>query len=702
MAYEGHLSTFPTQQAYSGISLIPSGGGNVVKYETIAAALADSSSGDVVQLGPGTYNEDISVPAGVKLISGTLISPTIIQGQGTAATVTLGSNATIQDIRVNADTGFSAIHAPNTSTNIFLNRVVVQVATGAAGVLLEQTGAAAINQLSFNSGSAAVTGLDARGTVRCLDGGINFNDGSLTDGIQINDAIIWSGPGVIDYGPAMTITGNAFSFESGSTGASVETQIITPEDGGSIANVLSIKVDGIRFNQNGGRIHGTTSDLLVASGLNGANTELILSNTEYRQERVSNASGLAWIDGLAKGIFTFNDSAIFDDPTFRIGGELAVGAALRSAESIFGEGDSTTQFMYVFTDDGTGTSFSDITEACKSTSGSIATLFQGTSAGNILYIGNEFRKFPGLNSIVTTATDLGSGALTYSYSDGTDPSTGWVEFNIMCRENSGAGESFGQMFLCDTGDRKTNFGDISEGDDWDIETINGQDAYWIKIEIDSAITTIPQVERIKLQVNSCQIDNTGIQRHGSNRPYKTLISHQRLTDDLSGASPGNKSLAISTGITITPIDNQYNNNTLDGTGGIITVPSGLDTSSPLTFRWGWVPLGSGSGTVNFEVIIAEPIEVGVNIDAGTVPETTISTGTTFRPSGSTQTNAVPTVETTTTDLLYISEFEVNIPNLQPGSSFAWALQRDDAGNTDGFSSSVAIAYLQIEGRFWQS
>jgi len=71
-------------------------------FMTVNAALAQSQSGDIVLLGPGTYNETITIPTGV-IIRGTSPSTCIISRTGVTADtdlVTMGENSSIENVRL--------------------------------------------------------------------------------------------------------------------------------------------------------------------------------------------------------------------------------------------------------------------------------------------------------------------------------------------------------------------------------------------------------------------------------------------------------------------------------------------------------------------------------------------------------------------------------------------------------------------------
>lgn len=356
--------------------------------------------------------------------------------------------------------------------------------------------------------------------------------------------------------------------------------------------------------------------------------------------------------------------------------------------------------MVAFSDNGLG-SFIDLTSFLKTRSGSTAGIFQGTGSGNVFYLGNLTRRFPGMKPQIVTPMVWGSGTGVWEFSTGAG---GWQAFDVMHREDRGDGTSYGQeVFIHDSASKptKVNFCTIAENPAWVTDSVNGQTAYWVRFRLTGAITTVPIMERIKLAVNNVEIDNTGIQFAGLARPLRTFFVHLSLADDLAGASPSNETLAFSSNIRVTPIDNEFVDGNNDGLGGIINIPKGLDTSSPITFRVGWAPSNNNSGTIDFKLYVASPINVGSNIDSSAIPEVLYEdTWDTLRPSGSNQSSAVPSVESTTQDQQYVSEITFSIPDSLPGTSFAYALRRNDNSDPDSYAGNAKISFIQMEGRFW--
>ena len=64
----------------------------------------------------------------------------------------------------------------------------------------------------------------------------------------------------------------------------------------------------------------------------------------------------------------------------RSGGGLSVGAYIRPARAYLGGGNDITEFVHVFSDDGTSGRFIDHSDDAKSRSGSTFSLFQGTGS----------------------------------------------------------------------------------------------------------------------------------------------------------------------------------------------------------------------------------------------------------------------------------------------------------------------------------
>lgn len=682
----------------SGAVIVAKSGGD---YNTITEGLAAASPGDVVVVYPGTYAESVTIPTGVRLIGFPDSQNVVISGaDATSTRVTMNPTTTLREISVigpssGANPAIDATALTGPADLGVLFTVVVRGGGGAGNAISAGTGGTLLAREVFhNGGSFGGNLIETIGTDIVVAGGV-ANAG------VVGGAYFYANGGLVHFDEPYTIRPTITSAaEAVRVGANSSVEgFFRIDTGTNIATGLRISGDDAVINLTASVLRAQTNDILIDTGLTGEGSTVILSSCEIRQERVTNLSP-TFFSNLDVNVVNYTDIGGIDDASFQIGGELEVGSPFAPARALLGEGGSTSQSMVVKRDDGTGTNFDDITTILTSPTGSSAQVLQGVAAGNTCYIGSLISRFPGTQQEIVTPTDDTTGSWVWEYSDGTG---GWVPFNIMCREDSGTGTSFGQRSFCSINSTKTNYGDLASNTEWLPQEVDGVTAYWVRWRVVTDIVTAPTLERLRLQASTMQIDNTGIQRHGTNRPSKPLLVHQRLTEDLAGANPGNGSFDVGTDLEVTLLDNQFNNSVDDGFGGFLTIPRGLDTSSPVRFEVGWVPDSNNTGNLNLNLLIAEDIELGTDIDSGSVPVTTYSTPDTRQPSGNVIAGAKPEVEADTQGQIYLTTFTVDLPNALPTNFIAYALRRDDgSAPTDTFNGRVKVAFIKAEGRFWQS
>ncbi|KKK44640.1 hypothetical protein LCGC14_3166790, partial [marine sediment metagenome] len=279
-------------------------------------------------------------------------------------------------------------------------------------------------------------------------------------------------------------------------------------------------------------------------------------------------------------------------------GELQVGSPEKPSESVFGEGDSHVRGMAVFHNTNLEIGvWSDITTEMASASGSTADALPGTGAGNTFYIGGDI-EFPGFKVDTTVAIALGAGALILEFHNG----VAWTPFDIMVADSVIPYDSHAQDIWGRIADEEVRFGPMVG---WAQRNLDGTTKFWIRARVSVGITTVPTLEQTKLSTNRYEITADGFTERFGDAEDQRSFFHQRLTDDLSGASPTNGALVLSTNITITPVDNRFNNNALDGFGAIEALPEGLDTSRPVELVVNWIPKVATAGDVEFEVNVAQ-------------------------------------------------------------------------------------------------
>ena len=487
----------------------------------------------------------------------------------------------------------------------------------------------------------------------------------------------------------------------GIPGAALITQGIHADGASSVVSMQVITVvgctDGLRAENTGmiqafsGTVQGCTNGLRIAatSGILGLVTIQVSASTTwdlliesatalYRGSLCSLRNDLISVGAAADYLSLHTSDIVGEDSSLTLIGEFAVGNEDRPRESAFGGGDSHVRNLTVLrnTNLEVGT-WSDITTEMQSAVASTANAFPGAGAGNTMYVGGAVA-FPNIKPIVTAAIALGAGALIWEFSNG----AGWTAMNVMASDAIYPYDQHAQNVFSHTVTDQIRFGDMVG---WAAQAVNGVNKFWVRVRVATAITTSPTLQQIKLGTNRTEINGDGVIEHfGSAELIRPLAWHQRMMDDLSGASPANGALTLSTNITITPIDNRYNNGVLDGLGGLFEVPANLDTSKPVSIHVNWIPKGTG-GDVELEANVAQ-ISIGDVLD-GTIADTNVAAITT-----------APAVDT-----LVHTVLSFGVPDLTEGDLVAFSLFRDaQAGNADDtLAAAIDIVTVSLEGTFWR-
>lgn len=370
------------------------------------------------------------------------------------------------------------------------------------------------------------------------------------------------------------------------------------------------------------------------------------------------------------------------DASFNVVGELSVGREDRTAESAFGGGDSHQRGLAVFTNTNqeAGT-WADLTSAFLDDTVT-SDLFPGVTAGNTFYVGGDVA-FPNIKLDIVTAATLGGGALVFEYWDGST----WTAFDQMASDANTPYNSYGNNALVRGATSEQYRFNTAIESNWATRALNGTTKFWMRIRITSGITTSPSATFLKLGTNRAEINGDGFyETFGAAQSQRDLAVQQRLSDDLGGASPSNGSLNFSSNITITPVDNRFVDNTLDGFGYIFTVPRGLDTSRPIQIDVTYKPANNATGDFELELNFLK-IQVGDTID-GSAADTNVS--------------VIDTIPVNTQNVLRQVSLSFSVPDAVPGDFIAFSLFRDaNAGNPDDtFAGNIDIVQVRGLATFW--
>jgi hypothetical protein len=644
---------------------------------TVAAGLAlaqalvpapSAANPATVKVYPGVYTEDpLSIPVGVTVAGCGAVATIISAATTTQPLVTLAAGAEINSVTLSGANGVGGVGmlANQAGTSIARTMFISDCTTG-----LRVTGANVIFQML--SIYILVNG-------GVLDTGIEVSAGALLD--IYTSRVEGSGAGVGFRATGANSTIHAFSIHAGNVGSG-----LLVENSGEIEAVGGLLYDcsyALHTGATGGDLHcygvdvedSGTYDLYIEA----ANGSFRGSGNAIRSDLLSVAAGAT--------VVSSHLSDYEGDRANMIIGELAVGLPAFPSESVFGEGDSHVRGMRILRNTNLEAGvWSDITTEMASASGSTAAAFPGVGIGNTLYIGGNEKAFPGAKINTTVAIVLGAGSLVWEYWNG----AAWTAYRLMTADSVSPYASYAEATF-----GRVTFDQVRFNDDdmagWALKTLNGYSRYWVRCRVAGAITTVPTLEQIKLHTNRTEINSDGVIEHmGTGISQKQIPWHQRLTDDLGGASPTNGALSLTTNITLTPVDNRCNNNALDGFGGIFTIPEGLDTSKDVTLRYNWIAKANGAApndVVEWESRFG-PVRIGQTLD-GSLSDTL-------------QTQTI-TIGAADDDVVKQHTFVFDVADLVPGELLAFSLFRDATGGNldDTFPASVDIVTVELLGWFWR-
>jgi len=271
-----------------------------------------------------------------------------------------------------------------------------------------------------------------------------------------------------------------------------------------------------------------------------------------------------------------------DDEGLNILGELHVGTPENPTESVFGEGDSYTRGMLVYSFN--GAIYEDISESVKSTSSSPFT-FANDNINSCIYIASnlisnktsDFHKFLGIKmSIITSQQD---GEIVAEYYNGST----WVEFNHMTSQSSGDYfRKADNLFTVAPGGYQLRF-DPDVEDDWqgsNDPNFNGEDRFWLRFRIVSSPSILPVFEQFKLHSNRHEINGDGFEEDMGAARAIIGISVPWSSFQDAASKLGNQDLYLSDNSFAGMAKNRFRA-VGENIGTIMTLPPWVDTSGKL-------------------------------------------------------------------------------------------------------------------------
>lgn len=439
----------------------------------------------------------------------------------------------------------------------------------------------------------------------------------------------------------------------------------------------------------------TTNDLLVDGGVL---TPTVSLGGFMEQSKFSAPAGFFANPNL---VMTFRDPSE-DDESFQVYAELHVGSAEQGKETVLGQGDSYTRGMVVIqarnaTAGSDGTNFVDLSAAARSPGGSTFGFATG-AVNDAIYVASTLGNLAGplrhFGHRVSQTVAMIGGAVALEYWNG----SAWVAIPAFSTEAQAPYTPGSNDIFRSATPTQIRAGILTAGmlgvagtaltpTPWATKVLAGYPGlyYWLRYRITSGPGTLPVFEQFKLHTSRFEVNENGfVEWYGEARRRDQLLVHQRLTDDLQGASPGNNAITFANGLVITPIDNNFQNGQTDGFGFIIQIPFGVDPSLPMMLRLAYVPSNNNALNIRFETeyrIISEGDILSAAASPIVISETVAAPGT--------------------NNMFTFYEVVLDISGATPGSSYiAVGLQRLGSDAADTFTGNVRVVSLQAFGFIW--
>lgn len=540
------------------------------EYQTIAAAISHINAEYtpsiaqqfVIQLTPGIFTEaPFIVPDYVSVIGVTDESTFVTASNANAAFIQLQSYSVLYNLKVIGPTNETAILVSNGDSSEIRRCVIETAKTGikvtgvGSHLFLEETkikDTVLTGVWATNSGWVGASNIfnEATTTSFYADNGTILIHNSFASG-AVSGLYANNGGTIQPY--LITLINCTYAVRSG-TGANYIT-------GSTVYSVRNIPA-----------VIGVDYDILQSNGLG----RIYLTACTFLRTLLNLAS--------PSSIFVdFNSNATGDEGREFLE-ELHVGIPELGRETVLGEGDSYIRGMKVLTQVPAG-AYTDVTTAASSTSGSTFTI--GTAVNNAIYftstLVNETTgkpvKFLGIKALVILSK-LG-GSIICEYWNGSS----WTEIKTMSTDaNSPYLPHANDVFGRNNSSEQIRFG-FDMLTDWALSTITGTNAYWARLRVATAISRAPVIEQIKIHSNRTEINNDGwMEFMGQARPIDFLPWDAGLFQGAND-SPSNQDLYVGDNLAVGRIENLFTNNATDRIGMLTPLPTTVDTSCPISFKW---------------------------------------------------------------------------------------------------------------------
>ena len=595
----------PLAQSPYGVITVAKSNGDFTTIEAALDSITDNSSANryVIQVAPGIYTENNPLQGkeyvNLKAV-GDLQTTRIVAANPNADLMVMSNLFTLQGFSLWDVTGANN-YAINQSVEGITSLTRCLFGNCSNGALINNSLASmTINDCGvFNPIATTIRG------VSCQAGALNINTliGSLGNVITLLEATgvdssitannvrsilpsVVTAISVRDLAKA-DINGANFSY----IGTAVEIE------GGAHAHLNGVRVDkaatdGVRINDIGANTILNVQSTIVENSV-GFDFNLLSSTCLVSGNASTSINKINFVSG-ARMYGTVLDLQE-DDEGVNIIGELHVGLPEKGTESVFGEGDSYTRGMLVYSETELG-AFTDRSIAAGSASGSTFT-YDGVVTDNAIYVASSLNSINGpgvlphygIKSKLDTA--IVGGIVVAEYWNGTI----WAELNGMEVDSDGKYYPHAKNYFQNIGGHHIRYDSVLVNDSWSKNDPMGlgTDYFWTRFRIASTITVAPVFEQFKLHTNRFEINADGWTEYFAKaRPIGQLSLSLASGVPFEGAMQS-QDLYVSQDIGVGGSNNKFTA-TGDKLGVNGFLPFDCDTSSPLNLTWSGHPSATGN------------------------------------------------------------------------------------------------------------
>lgn len=371
-------------------------------------------------------------------------------------------------------------------------------------------------------------------------------------------------------------------------------------------------------------------------------------------------------------------------------GRIRIGTQFEPTSSNFGEGRYILENIATMTNDNLeiGT-WLDVSADALSFEGSEFDYFQGTSAGNCLYVGS-LDYLVGIRTCVTVATTsiISTHDLCWEYWDGVN----WTRFYTMQNITNAPYANYLPKFVSEVNKYQVRFG-LKGANQLVLKTLNGVEKFWVRCRIINDLPSVPKGEYIKIHAHNAKHNSDGwLEYYGNSRPIGRLPWDITITKP-NNSSPGNQTIYLSDNMGMGLTDNNFQDGSLDRIAFNGLLPQDIDFSFPIKVKVVYMGSSNSSGDVEWFVKFVNT-NVGTGVYMTTMPAPTDHADTVT-------TTKITNIGVNTSETEQRETFEMQLTNINPRPAIGeedmlWiSIERNGAGSNDTYSGDIALVQINL-------